>query len=378
MTDQLSEDDFRLRARAFFAEEVTADVREKLADGGSEFVESFHRRLGADGWIASQWSIEHGGGGGTQREGAILQEEAAFAGAPMLASNLSSIVGFALIEHASPSMVEAYLPGFASGETVVCLGYSEPEVGSDLASLTTRAARDGDDWIISGSKMWTSLAQVADYMLCACRTDPETDRHTGISMFLVPMEHIAVEPVMTLGSFRTNITFLDDIRVSQDNMVGKLHGGWQILMSALDFERAGTCTARVGQARRVLALTWRALEESGQLDRLERERDELADLTAGLTSTAELAYRVADMQAQGMRCPAESSIAKVAGTELLQRATDLSLRLLGPIGLLSRGAPGAFANGELELEHRNAVRYTVTAGTNEIQRNILSKAVLGL
>lgn len=373
-----SVDALRARAHDFFAEVLTRSVRDEVVEGGSEYVESFHRRLGSDGWIAMQWSEEHGGGGGTQSHGAAFQEVAAFAGAPMLASNLSAIVGHALIEHATPEMVHRFLPAIAAGETVICLGYSEPEVGSDLASLQTKAVADGDDWIISGSKMWTSLAHVADYMFCACRTDPDKDRHKGISLFMVPMEDVGVDPVWTLGGFRTNVTFLDDVRVSGANLVGELNGAWKILMSALDFERAGTCTARVGQARRVLALMWRCLADQGELSRANEARKELADISAGLAATAELAYRVARMQSQDLPCTAESSIAKIAGTELLARATDLAVSLVGPAGLLARGAPGVFAEGELEQEFRNAVRFTVTAGTNEIQRNIMARHGLGL
>jgi len=370
--------DFGARARDFFAEALTPAVRAELVEGGSEYVESFHRRVGSDGWIAMQWSEEYGGGGGTKSHGAALQEEAAFAGAPMLASNLGAIVGDALITHASPELVKRFLPGIAAGETVMCLGYSEPEVGSDLASLQTKAVADGDDWIISGSKMWTSLAHVADYMFCACRTDPAESRHKGISLFMVPMEDVGVEPVWTLGGFRTNVTFLDDVRVPGANLVGELNGAWKILMSALDFERAGTCTARVGQTRRVLALMWRCLEEQGELNRAHEARQELAEISAGVAATAELAYRVARMQTDDLACTAESSIAKIAGTELLARATDLAISLVGPTGLLARGAPGAFADGELESELRNAVRFTVTAGTNEIQRNIMARHGLGL
>lgn len=365
-------------ARAFFREAVTEQVRAELLIERGEFVGEFHRLLGETGWISLQWPPEYGGGGGTQLDGSIVQEEAALAGAPMLASNLSTIVGNTLIHSGPPDLARQLLPGLADGTTVVCLGYSEPEAGSDLASLRTRAVRDGDHWVISGSKMFTSLAHVADFMVCACRTNPDEPRHRGISIFMVPMDDVEVRPVFTLGGFRTNATFLDEVRVPQANLVGELNGGWRVLMQALDFERAGTVTARVGQTRRVLALTYAALLEQGRLNALEPRRSELSDMIARLCAVRELAYDLADRLDAGVGMPAHASAAKVVATETLQAVTSIALDLLGPLGQLGPGAEDAAAEGQIQEEFRNAVRYSVTAGANEVQRNLVASFGLGM
>jgi alkylation response protein AidB-like acyl-CoA dehydrogenase len=305
-------------------------------------------------------------------EASIFQEEAARAGAPMLASNLNSIIGNTLIVHAGDELRARVLPPTIRGETVFCLGYSEPGSGSDLASLSTRAARVRGGYVVSGSKMFTSLAHVADYMVCAAKTESEAPAHRAITVLLVPMEHVQVEPIWTLGGFRTNATFLDDVFVAQENVVGEVGGGWKVLMTALDFERAGTI--RVGQAKRLLALACRSAEG---LDEPER-RSALGRLEAELLAAELLAYEVAWMQSLALAPTKESSLAKVAGTELVQRVADTALDWLGTRGLLARGAVDVAAGGELEEEYRNTMRFTVTAGTNEIQRNIIAQRGLGL
>jgi hypothetical protein len=367
------QDELRQRARSFFRSHVTRDVRRELAEEGSEFVRSFHRQLGKEGWIGLQWPSDFGGAGAGHVDGAILQEEAALAGAPMLASNISAIVGSTVIQHADDQVIRQFLPGLVSGETVMCLGYSEPEAGSDLASLSTRAERQGDSWVITGGKMFTSLAHVADTMFCLTRTSDEGAPHHGLTMFLVPMDKVRVAPVWTLGGFRTNATYLDGIEVSDADRVGAPGRGWKVVMTALDFERAGT--ARVGQAKRLIGLVCRELQARGAAA---ADWSVVAHLWARTVALEALAYEVSWLQERGESSTRESSMAKVAGTELVQEITRAALDLLGASALLARGAPGAIAEGELEVEYRNAMRYTVTAGTNEIQRNIIAQRGLGL
>lgn len=374
MDVELEHERLRQEARAFFREYVTDAVREELAQLGSEFVPSFHLALGAAGWIGLQWPQEYGGRGAGHVEGAIFQEEAAIAGAPMLASNINAIIGNTLIVHANGDVKQRFLPRLITGESVLCLGYSEPDAGSDLASLSTRATSRGDGWVISGSKMFTSLAHVADHMFCLARTDTEAPKHRGLTMFLVPMDAVGVEPIWTLGGFRTNATFLDGIAVPDVNRVGAVNGGWDVVMTALDFERAGT--ARVGQAKRLVGLLCQAARERGRLG--DAARGVVAQLWARLRGVEALAYEVAWLQQQHASSTVESSMAKVAGTELVQAAALAALEILGPDALLSRGAPGAIAEGEFEIEYRNATRFTVTAGTNEIQRNIIAQRGLQL
>ncbi|MCZ7526788.1 MAG: acyl-CoA dehydrogenase family protein [Acidimicrobiia bacterium] len=366
----------RREARRFFAEHLTAEVRSELAERGDEHVPSFHRLLGEQGWIGLQWPREYGGRGAGFVEGAIYQEEAARAGAPVLASSIAAIIGNTLIRLGSDELKARFLPATVRGELVFCLGYTEPEAGSDLASLRTRATRRDGSWVINGSKMFTSLAHVADYMFCAVRTDPDASRHRGISVFLVPMDQVEVHPVLTLGGFRTNATFLDDVVVGDDNLVGEVDRGWDVLAVALDYERSGT--QRVGQCKRMLALLARAVGGDDTLLDDVVVREALGQLEAEVRSAEVLAYSVAWMQAQGLVPNTEASMSKIVATELVQRITGTALDLLGSRAALARDALGAIAEGELEEEFRNTIRFTVTGGTSEIQRNIVSQRGLRL
>jgi alkylation response protein AidB-like acyl-CoA dehydrogenase len=229
----------------------------------------------------------------------------------------------------------------------------------------------GGDFVITGAKMFTSLAHVAQYMLCAARTDADAPPHRGITVFLVDMKNVRVSPIWTLGGFRTNETFLDEVLVPAENVVGELNGGWRVLMTALDFERAGT--SRVGQAKRLLAHTAAAIDPDDAC-----AVEALGRLYGEVLAVETLAYEVAWMQSQGATPTKEASLVKIAGTELVQRVAEEGTAALGPRGLLARGARGVLADGELEEEYRNTVRYTVTAGTNEIQRNIVAQRGLGL
>jgi alkylation response protein AidB-like acyl-CoA dehydrogenase len=372
----VEQDELRSQARQFFADHVTPELRAELAERRDEHVPSFHRLLGEHGWVGLQWPAQYGGRGLGHIEGGIFAEEAFRAAAPVLAASLASIIGSTLIRAGSEELKERFLPGTIRGELVYCLGYTEPEAGSDLASLQTRAVARGDDWVINGSKMFTSLAHVADYMFCAARTDPDAPKHKGITVFLVPMDQVEVQPVHTLGGFRTNATFLDDVVVGGDNVVGEVNGGWKVLAVALDYERSGT--HRVGQAKRSLSLLADVVRRDGDRSGDPVIRATLGRLYAETRAAEVLAYSVAWMQSQGMVPNKEASMGKVASTELMQEMTDVALDILGDVGVLGRGAIGVLADGEMEEEFRNTVRFTVTGGTNEIQRNIIAQRGLGL
>lgn len=365
------EERFRADVVAFFERHVTADVRRELAQRRDEYVPSFHARLAAEGWIGLQWPEAYGGRGLGHIEAAIFLEEAARRGAPLLASYLSSVIGNTMIELGSDELKHRFLPPTIAGDIVYCLGYSESEAGSDLASLRARADRVEGGFRIFGAKMFTSLAHVAQFMVCAARTDPDAPNHRGLTVFLVPMDGVKVDPIWTLGGFRTNATFLDGVFVPEENILGEIHGGWRVLMMALDYERAGT--SRIGQAKRLLSFA-AAAADAGDAVALET----LGRLEAEVVAAELLAYQVAWMQSRGHAPTKEASLAKIAGTELVQRVADAGTRLIGTTALLARGANGAAFEGELEEEYRNTVRFTVTAGTNEIQRNIVAQRGLAL
>ena len=372
----VEQDELRSQARRFFADHVTPELRAELAERRDEHVPSFHRLLGEHGWVGLQWPARYGGRGLGHIEGGIFAEEAFRAAAPVLASSLASIIGSTLIRAGSEELKERFLPGTIRGELVYCLGYTEPESGSDLASLRTRAVKDGRNWVINGSKMFTSLAHVADYMFCAARTDSDLPKHKGITVFMVPMDQVKADPVYTLGGFRTNATFLDDVVVGEENIVGEVNGGWKVLAVALDYERSGT--HRVGQAKRCLGLLADAVRADGDRRGDPVVRATLGRLYAETRAAEALAYSVAWMQSQGMVPNKEASMGKVASTELVQDMTGVALEIIGESGQLGRGAFGAFADGELEEEFRNTIRFTVTGGTSEIQRNIIAQRGLAL
>ena len=377
MDFSLTENQTSLRAEAlqFFSDAMTPDVVREMRNSDSEFVPSFQRRMGNSGWIGVQWPTEFGGRGFGPIESAIVQEEAAFAGAPMISPNINSIVGSMLIKAGTAEQQAKFIPGISCGETVFCLGYSEPEAGSDLASLKTRAERSGDSWIINGQKVFTTLGHVADFMFCAARTDPAAPKHHGITLFLVPLEDVVVQPVYTLSGFRVNASFLDDVRIDDGMRVGDVNGGWRLLSDALDVERSGT--ARVGQAKRLLEVLVGVAREAHASD--DHVKVRLGQIWARVLGAEALAYEVAWLLSIDRVCSTQASMAKVVGTELVRDMADFGLELLGSRGVLQIGAKGLGIDlGELEFTFRDAVRFTVTAGVNEVQRDLIARRGLNL
>lgn len=364
---------FWREAEAFFSSHVDEALRVRTEAGGAEFDEGFHRAIGRDGWIGLQVPTEHGGGGRGFVDGAIVAELGELFGAPMLAPMVASIVSYMISRHGTDALRERWLSGLLDGSVVACLGYSEPEAGSDLGSLTTRAARTADGWELTGTKVFTSLAHVADVALCVARTGEVEARHRSLTMFVVPLDDVVVEPIWTVGGFRTNFTVYDQVVVPDDHRLGDVGEAWQLLMGALDLERAGT--ARVGQARRILRLL---LEEETAGAAIVDRTAEARALVARILAARALAYEVAWRQDADREVTKLAAMSKVAGTELVRDVTQFAMDVLGAPGLLSRGAGSAPCQGEIEHQYRNAVRYTVTAGTNEIMRSLIAQQGLGL
>jgi alkylation response protein AidB-like acyl-CoA dehydrogenase len=269
------------------------------------------------------------------------------------------------------------VPSVLAGEIIVCLGYSEPDSGSDVAAATTRAERDGDQWVINGQKMFTTLAHEASYVFLLTRTNPEVPKHRGLTMFLVPMDTpgIEVTPVHTLSGERTNITYYTDVRVADDWRVGAVDGGWDVLRVALAFERRPTM---VGELDRLLRqyLDWARRQPGLLVQPTVRARiaSALVDLEAG----RRLSERMAAMTADGDLPVVEGSMAKLWSSEALVRAAANLLDSLGADGVLRAGGPGAPAGGAVEHMLRHAQVTTIRAGTSEIQRTIIAERGLGL
>jgi 3-oxocholest-4-en-26-oyl-CoA dehydrogenase alpha subunit len=370
---------FRNEVRSFFAGALDTTVRAEMAEQGNEHSPTLHRRLAERGWLGLGWPREVGGAGMSPLELAIFMDESHYAGAPITGAMVSSIVGNALI-HLAPDEVRAeFLGRVARGELLFCLGYTEPDAGSDLAALKTRAVRDGDQYVVNGSKIFTTNAHLADYMLLAARTDPVAAKHKGISLFLMAMDQpgISISPIHTMGGVRVNAVFLEDVRVPVRLRLGEENSGWYGLAVALDIERAAT--GFVGTARRVYDETtaWLLAPERDHLvdDRVART---MGRLGMELEAATLLAYRVPWMQAQGAVPTIESSVAKLYSTELAQRVANSCMDACGPHGQLTPEDRDPPAGGIAEQVHRSAVVLTIAGGSSEIQRNIIATRGLGL
>jgi alkylation response protein AidB-like acyl-CoA dehydrogenase len=365
---------FGAQARDFFAEHVTEDLLAGLERDQEEHSASFHERLAAKGWIGLQWPEERGGAGLTDIEAAMLMEAAGYYGAPMTGYLVAVIGGSTILTVGSEEQISRWLPGIARGEVIVALGYSEPEAGSDLASLGTRAIPTPDGWVLRGTKIFTSLAHHAGVALVAARTDPEARKHRGLTVFVVPMDRagIGVAPIHTLGGFRTNTMSLDDVAVRPGDVLGEVGEGWATLGAALDLERTGA--SRLGLCRKLLDTIERELGPGGLTGAHEHM---LWEFERRLAATRLLSYRAAWIVTQGKLPTAEAAMAKVASTELAQDIASAAISAVGSRALVGRDGGGP-DGGLLERSYRNAARFTITAGTSEIQRTIIALAHLKL
>ncbi|HEV2993219.1 MAG TPA: acyl-CoA dehydrogenase [Acidimicrobiia bacterium] len=368
---------FRAEVRAALAEACTDDVLERVAATGTVHDWGLHRALAGRGLLGAGWPVEWGGADRDEHDVLALWEELERAGAPADGWGTTELVARTLALVGTDEQRRRVIPSFLAGDILVCLGYSEPDSGSDVAAATTRATRDGDDWVINGQKMFTTLAHEAAYVFLLTRTNTEAPKHRGLTMFLVPMDRPGIEitPVRTLSGERTNITYYSDVRVPDACRVGDVDGGWDVMRVALAFERRPTM---VGELDRLLRrfLGW----ARGRADALERPtvRARVARGWIDLEAGRRLSERMAAVAAGGELPIVEGSVAKLWSSEALVRAAAALLDTLGAEGVLALGAPGAPADGAVELLHRHAQVTTIRAGTSEIQRTIIAERGLGL
>lgn len=347
---------------------------------GFEKAKAFNKKLAERGWMAPAWPTEYGGLGASIYEQMVFNEEFGYFSPPDNGTRAIgvSLLGPALIVHGSEEQKREHLSGITSARVVWCQGFSEPEAGSDLAALQTRAVRDGDDYLISGQKIWTSEAHHADWIVLIARTDPDAPKHKGISFFLADMKTpgISVRPLIHMGDrHHFNEVFLDNVRVPKRNMIGEENQGWYVAMTLLDFERSGV----IGFASqlRVLETMTEHLRTAPQPVR-EKYRLGLAELAVDNHVGRALSYRIGDMQAKGRIPSHEASAVKVFQTELLQRIANFGVGMLGLWGQLRTGDPRAPYEGEMPEDYIAASPATVYAGSSEIQRNIIATRGLGL
>jgi alkylation response protein AidB-like acyl-CoA dehydrogenase len=273
------------------------------------------------------------------------------------------------------------LPRILGGDALACLGYSEPDSGSDIAAASTRAVRDGDDWIVNGQKMFTTMAHESAYVLLLTRTNVDVPKHRGLTMFVVPMDTpgIEISPIETLGGERTNVTFYTDVRVPDACRIGDVDGGWRVLTVALAFERSPVAA---GQTRRLYrqVVDWAASATRAGRPLLEHDsvRARLAHVAVDVEVGALLAYEMTVVIARGDLPIVEGSIAKLYVTEALVRAASNLLDVTGADGVLQHGSPDAPAGGWIEHMYRHAQVMTIHSGSSEIQRNIVAERGLGL
>ena len=390
------EERFRAELRAFIDTNLPAEIRDKVKTGRHLEREDFlrwHRILAERGWSAHTWPTEHGGPGWNIAEQNIFEEECADAWAPPLMPFGLRMVAPVIMEFGNAAQKERFLPEIREGKKWWCQGYSEPGSGSDLASLRCRAERQGDHYVVNGQKTWTTLAQHADWIFCLVRTDTERRPQQGISFLLIDMKTPGVEvrPIVSLdGEVEVNEVWFEDVKVPVENLVGEENKGWTYAKYLLGHERTGN--AGIGMCKRWLKQLKQLAREkrSGGKPLIEdpRFRDRIAQVEIELTALEVTNLRVIAMSMSNRSPGAESSILKVQGTEIQQALTELAMHVLGPAALpwqheaLAAGYDGPVSGPEWALpisaryfNHRKASIY---AGSNEIQRNIIAKMMLGL
>jgi alkylation response protein AidB-like acyl-CoA dehydrogenase len=358
--------------------ELKAEMEEQGEYGGPVSRE-FFRRLGEDGWLGVGWPKEYGGQGRSPMEQYIFYETAAYAEAPlpMLALNT---VGPTIMKYGSDELKNLVLPRILRGEIEICIGYSEPDAGTDLASLKTTAVRDGDDYIINGQKSFTSCAHFADYIWLAARTDPDAKKHRGISLFLVDIDAAGIEitPVYTIGGVRTNSTFYDNLRVPKSRLVGEENKAWKYMTAQLDLERIALCPYSPLTRRIEESVKWAKKTKMDGMPVIEQQgvKNRFCEMLADVEVLKLLNYQVAVQLTKGLPVYAEASTVKAYGSELYQRVNNEIMEIMGPYGQLEVGSKWAPLGGAMPGYFRRDLVLIFGGGAIEVQKNIIAMAGL--
>lgn len=375
----------QLEVREYMKTIMTPELLEEMKipefkeGGGPEFRKQY-ARMGADGWIGLSWSKDLGGKELSHIEQYIFTDEVVRSGFayPFLTTESTTPV---IAANASPEVREEVVGGVKQGKVVIAIGYSEPNAGTDLASLTTKAERDGDDWIINGQKMWTSLANFADYVWLAARTDPDPARkHKGLTMFLVPtdIEGFSHTPVHTLG-VRTNATYYSDVRLSDKYRVGEVNAGWKLITGQLNVERLSLFTHGQVDSLYQGVCEWAAQTEApkgGKIIEQPWVQHNLAKVKNGLEVVKLICWKQAWAMDQGPLDMASASTAKVYSSEFFVELYRMLLEVMGQAGTIATHSPGAVLKGKIEFRWRVGSILTFGGGANEIQRDIIAMAGL--
>jgi len=386
----VEESAFRDDVRAWLSASLPGDLRDKVVNYREltkDDLLRWHRILAARGWVAPEWPEEWGGTGWDVTRRYIFEEECGYVGAPPLIPFGLRMCAPVLFRFGTDAQKKRFLPRIYKGEDFWCQGYSEPGSGSDLASLKTRAVRQGDEYVVTGQKIWTTQAHFADWIFCLVRTDGSRDkRQEGISFLLIDMRSpgITVRPIILMdGGHDVNEVFFDEVRVPVDNLVHEEGKGWTVAKHLLGYERMGS--GRIGQSKRELN-TLKTLAAAQQKDGKPlmddpRFRDRLTRVEVELMALEITNLRFLD-QLRGGRPPgAEVSLLKIKGTEIQQSLTELMMQTAGPFAQAFRPVDNMdfdHFTARLAARYCNMRKTTIYAGSNEIQRNIIAKATLGL
>jgi len=381
------QEELRRELRSYFAKLMTPERQEALMStsggeiGSGDVYRETVAQMGKDGWLALGWPTEYGGQARSAMDQLIFTDEAAIAGTPVPFLTINSVAP-TIMAYGTDEQKAFYLPKIAAGDLHFSIGYSEPGAGTDLAALRTTAVRDGDDYVVNGQKMWTSLIQYADYVWLAVRTNTEAKKHRGISVLIVPTtaEGFSWTPVRTMAGVGTSATYYQDVRVPVANRVGEENGGWKLVTNQLNHERV----ALVSSQPIFLALNqvreWAQNTKDGRGARLidsEWVQLNLARVHAKAEYLKLINWELASSDVAAPS-PADASAAKVFGTELATEAYRLLMEVLGPSATLRQDSHGALLRGRVERMHRAALVLTFGGGTNEIQRDIIGMVALGL
>ena len=381
------QEELRRELRAYFGGLMTPERQEALSStaGGEIGIGNVYRdtvaQMGKDGWLALGWPTEYGGQARSTMEQLIFTDEAAIAGAPVPFLTINSVAP-TIMAYGTEEQKKFYLPRIAAGEIHFSIGYSEPGAGTDLANLRTSAVRDGDDYVINGQKMWTSLIQYADYIWLAVRTNTEAKKHRGISVLIVPttVEGFSWTPVHTMAGPDTSATYYQDVRVPVANRVGEENAGWKLVTNQLNHERVALVSAQPIFTALTQVREWAQNTKDARGARLidaEWVQLNLARVHAKAEYLKLINWELASADDEAPS-PADASAAKVFGTELATEAYRLLMEILGPSATLRHDSHGALLRGRVERMHRSALILTFGGGTNEVQRDIIGMTALGL
>ena len=372
--------------RDYFTNLMTPEVKVRIRsseEAENKEYKALIRQVGADGWLGTGWPKEYGGKGFTPIENYIFLNEAQSAGCPIPFLTLNT-VGPTIRSFGTTEQKDFFLPKILKGDLHFSIGYSEPEAGTDLAALKTKAVRDGDQWVINGQKLFTSLAYNADYVWLAARTDPDAPAHKGITIFAVPTTDpgFKIQPYITMGAGHTTATFYDNVRVPLTAVIGEVNGGWNLITNQLNHERVSLLSSG-GMINLVdQAIAWaknERLPDGRRVIDQEWAQIKLAECKARVRFLDlfnwKVAYNLTNKKALN---PAEASAIKVFGSESFRLIYKLLTEVFGATGHLRPGSPGAILAGRVEESYRGCWVLTFGGGTNEIQRDIIGMAGLGL